>query len=287
MARLKDYYKNDVAPALMKKFSYKSVMQIPKLDKDVYKRQVFLCLSLGLYQSYFQAAIILFMILLVKMIFDGLSFQKVLVQEIKALCTLVLGLVLYFLSVQVVLACTGLTLTNAYNGISNVGDYAGTSIFSLFLETYLYPIEYLLKPETYQPVVVAVLNGILFLLTVAGIVRVLWKKKTAVPNVVLLVLLLLSMPFGMNVVYFLSKGMEHSLMIYSFFFVYVFCLFVLDYNKRLAQTGNRDRISRAETICRGLYGCTCLLYTSSAPLRSISTLQEAQLPCLNATQHFL
>ena len=35
MARLKDYYKKDVAPALMKKFSYKSVMQIPKLEKIV------------------------------------------------------------------------------------------------------------------------------------------------------------------------------------------------------------------------------------------------------------
>jgi large subunit ribosomal protein L5 len=35
MARLKEYYKQEVAPALMKKFSYKSVMQIPKLDKIV------------------------------------------------------------------------------------------------------------------------------------------------------------------------------------------------------------------------------------------------------------
>lgn len=35
MARLKDYYKSDVALALMKKFSYKSVMQIPKLEKVV------------------------------------------------------------------------------------------------------------------------------------------------------------------------------------------------------------------------------------------------------------
>jgi large subunit ribosomal protein L5 len=35
MARLKDYYKSEVAPALMKKFSYKSVMQIPQLDKIV------------------------------------------------------------------------------------------------------------------------------------------------------------------------------------------------------------------------------------------------------------
>ena len=35
MARMKDSYKAEVAPALMKKFSYKSVMQIPKLDKIV------------------------------------------------------------------------------------------------------------------------------------------------------------------------------------------------------------------------------------------------------------
>ncbi len=35
MARLKDFYKAEVAPAMMKKFSYKSVMQIPKLEKIV------------------------------------------------------------------------------------------------------------------------------------------------------------------------------------------------------------------------------------------------------------
>ena len=35
MARLKDLYKSEVAPALMKKFAYKSPMQIPRLDKIV------------------------------------------------------------------------------------------------------------------------------------------------------------------------------------------------------------------------------------------------------------
>ena len=34
-ARLKETYVNEVAPALMKKFEYKSVMQIPKLEKIV------------------------------------------------------------------------------------------------------------------------------------------------------------------------------------------------------------------------------------------------------------
>ena len=35
MARLREFYKAEVAPALMKEFGYKSVMQIPKLDKIV------------------------------------------------------------------------------------------------------------------------------------------------------------------------------------------------------------------------------------------------------------
>ena len=34
-ARLRETYKNEVAPALMKKFEYKSPMQIPKLEKIV------------------------------------------------------------------------------------------------------------------------------------------------------------------------------------------------------------------------------------------------------------
>ena len=35
MARLKEQYVSEIAPALMKKFGYKNVMQIPKLDKVV------------------------------------------------------------------------------------------------------------------------------------------------------------------------------------------------------------------------------------------------------------
>ena len=37
MSTLKDYYNSTVAPAMMKKFNYENVMQIPKLDKVVVK----------------------------------------------------------------------------------------------------------------------------------------------------------------------------------------------------------------------------------------------------------
>ena len=36
MTRMKEIYNNEVAPALMNKFQYKSVMQIPRLDKIVF-----------------------------------------------------------------------------------------------------------------------------------------------------------------------------------------------------------------------------------------------------------
>jgi len=35
MPRLKDKYKNEVVPAMMKKFGYKNVMEVPRLDKVV------------------------------------------------------------------------------------------------------------------------------------------------------------------------------------------------------------------------------------------------------------
>ena len=35
MEKLREQYKNEVVPALMKKFNYKSVMEVPKLEKIV------------------------------------------------------------------------------------------------------------------------------------------------------------------------------------------------------------------------------------------------------------
>lgn len=35
MSRLKEKYLNEVSPALMSKFEYKSVMQVPKVEKSL------------------------------------------------------------------------------------------------------------------------------------------------------------------------------------------------------------------------------------------------------------
>ena len=40
MARLKEIYKNEIAPAMMEKFGYKSVMEIPKIEKIVVNMEI-------------------------------------------------------------------------------------------------------------------------------------------------------------------------------------------------------------------------------------------------------
>ena len=35
MSRLKETYKNEIVPAMIKKFGYKNIMEVPKLDKIV------------------------------------------------------------------------------------------------------------------------------------------------------------------------------------------------------------------------------------------------------------
>ena len=44
MARLKEQYQNEMVDALMKKFGYKNVMQVPKLDKIVINMGVEMCI---------------------------------------------------------------------------------------------------------------------------------------------------------------------------------------------------------------------------------------------------
>ena len=39
-SRLQEKYMKEVAPALMEKFNYKNVMEIPKIDKIVIKNQL-------------------------------------------------------------------------------------------------------------------------------------------------------------------------------------------------------------------------------------------------------
>lgn len=218
-------------------------------------------LSLALYQSYFNVAVFLLMIIFVKHVLDGFETKQLLIRIAKYFGALLGGLILYYIVLQLVLIGTSSVLTDFYNGISKVGDYGDVSIPRLLAKTYAYPILYMLFPETYHPRASVLVEIFVLLTAIAALVRTVQVKKTAKLPRLLLALCILAMPFGMDLVYFISKGMQHSLMVFSFFLLYPFAFMLWEYHSRLPQANLPQRISEAAKRIRALFPAVsaCLL----------------------------
>ena len=54
------------------------------------------------------------------------------------------------------------------------------------------------------------------------------KNKIPVQKILIFLVFLIILPFGINIVYFISKGAEHQLMIYSLFLLYIFTIKLMD-----------------------------------------------------------
>ena len=207
-----------------------------------------LVLSLSLYQSYLNVAIILLMIAFVKHVLDGLETKELLIRIAKYLGALLGGLVVYYIVLQIVLAATGIALLDTENGLAQLGNYDLSGLLQLVIDTVKYPIRYMLRPETYHPQIVAGINLVVFLLSLAALVRAAIVKKLKKVPLLLLVLCVLAMPFGINAVYFVSIGNQHSLMIFSFFFFYAFALVLWEYHRELPPIRFTEKIPAANGL---------------------------------------
>ena len=189
----------------------------------------FFFITIGLYQSFFQVAVALLMILSIKDILELKKTKEVLRSGIKAVLSLLAGLILYYLILQIVLRVTGIALSTGYNGINRVGQYSGiTSVLWCVYETYHRVLSYFLHPIVFHREIMALVDFIIIGLSAVFLSGTVIKKKIRGWDLFLLAGLILLMPFGINVICFISQGMEHELMIYSFFFVYIFALYLGD-----------------------------------------------------------
>lgn len=179
-------------------------------------------LSVGLYQSFFQVSIFLFMIMALRDLLMERSFKEVFSDGIKAIGALLAGLIIYYAVLKIVLHTTGIQLSESDNGLSNVGNMGGLSaVLGMVVNTYRRVIEYFRWPRIYHSILMGMLNILLALVTAFFVISIVIKKKIKGKELALLFALIALMPFGMNVICFISQGMAHDLTIYSFFFVYI------------------------------------------------------------------
>ena len=154
------------------------------------------CISIGLYQAFIQVTIIFFMFMLIKEILEGTDTKMIFRVAVKSLICLGGGLLLYDLALKIVLRVMKIELSNAYNGLTNVGKYEDlSSALRLIADTYKSTIYFFMRPQTYNSNIVIRINLLLIVFFLVLIGTLIISKKIYGWNLAILVSIIILIPF--------------------------------------------------------------------------------------------
>ena len=198
-------------------------------------------MCMGFYQAYIDVAFALFVIISVTKLAEKKDLKKILIKTLKNIGALLASGIGYFVVYKVVCLLHHVNVTSSYHGLTQVANFENTTLFSVLIDTYRLFFRFLFSPETFVSTILMgirisnvwkiLLNAglVCSLLTIAaGLIILTIKNKIPFYQILLEIAGIILFPFAANFVCFMSKGIEHELMIYSFVFVYVFALFILD-----------------------------------------------------------
>lgn len=206
----------------------------------------FIVASIATYQAYVSVAIALMLILAILQMCD---FSKDLKRIIKLLIyyavVLLLSAVIYYVTWQAVRGVLGIWMADTYNGMASVGQYENGALLDSVLTAYKNVFIFFLSPaemsnmmfrgmklgDIWKYAVIAV-NAVMVVVILANIVYVCHRQRVErgardiylAVRYILIVLSLLLFPLACNFVCVMSKGMEHSLMIFGANMLYVFAV---------------------------------------------------------------
>jgi len=193
-----------------------------------------LTVSLGTYQAYISVAIALVMIYFLLNISEFLTFRDMLKQGMRYVIPFILAAVAYFMTWKLFQNIFDIWTADTYNGLSSLGNFSDVSIFSIIATTYEKVFDYFFYPETFTTISFRGNSLSIFwlfmirLLNIATLIALLWclilkkpvTKMTWWQRIAQLLILLI-LPMGINFVCLISKGSEHTIMIYAFCLVYI------------------------------------------------------------------
>lgn len=220
----------------------------------------FIAISLGLYQCFLFTAIALVMMDCILALLNGDAFRSVLIRGLRAIGMFLLGGLLYFVLVKVTMYVKQVPLYSGdYNTLNKILDLTPKSFLEYSVRGYRDCISRLWN--AYSPYPRFVVKGATLLLTGISLTALavgLLNKRVHIWEKLLCIILVLLLPYAMNLIYVLSNGYIHDLMVYSIWLFYLFALLLADWlakawkEKHFTQKFVTKAGSYAKVLCMGL-----------------------------------
>lgn len=209
-----------------------SVWLMVRCKKGIVFSIILLACSLGIYQSYLPFTATLYVVLLFLMLFEEqYEYLQILQKAVLYFLNLVFGVLLYFICMKLSLLITRQELTS-YKGISSMGRLEfsripeilrtiGKNFFCIFLNNNM---------EISYNYITKGMYFILFLVEIVLIVGllILLIKRKDILKIIETVVLTAAYVIAVNAIYFMCEDGIYSLMYYSYVFLIIFPLALLD-----------------------------------------------------------
>ena len=187
-----------------------------------------LVLSLALYQSYIAVTIVMVMFVCILDLLEEQSFRDVFIRGLKAVAMLLLGGAVYYIAMKTVLKLTGITmLTGQYNTLDKALDIMSLSVMDLrylIRLTYLSWYEKLVNAISPYPAISALATKLILFFIAGSVFLGLLNRKVKLSEKLLCLVLLILLPFAMNIMTFMTLEQAHELMRFAFWLTYLLAL---------------------------------------------------------------
>lgn len=202
----------------------------------------FICLSMGLYQSYISVAVALMMLLCIKQLLDAKPCSAVLKRGLCGIAMIFIGGALYYGVHSSVLAITGIHESGGYNSIGRLSEFTEMGVIHQLKSTYISFIYELRGIIGGAETLYLILLALISISSLCLLVCIIKKRSIAKGSVLLIAVLLVLFPFGSNCIRFVSVSAFHELMTFGCFTVYLLPVILMEEEPRW---GHRCIISGA------------------------------------------
>ena len=187
---------------------------------------VLLMVSMGIYQSFLFVAASLVMMDCILNLLEGEPFAAVFSKGLKAVAMILLGGIGYYAAMKISRMFSGIALhTGEYNSLDLMTGMTPGLLMQLVGQAYADWFRRLMEAyNSYPGILVKAATAVLLMICAAGIGVGVAGKKLGWKEKLLLIALAVLLPLCMNMIYVLTRGGSHDLMVYGIWMTWLMAL---------------------------------------------------------------